>query len=121
MALKKRLTSQQFEQAARTTTLRPHTLEMAREVIVCGQSQSKVAKIYGVSKSAVSQVVKQVWDAHSPPGFVVVSIPLPESLAPLISHISEYALLHPDHFHASYSQESFQSVLQSLTKGAGDS
>lgn len=56
-----------------------------------------------------------------PPGFVVVSIPLPESLAPLISHISEYALLHPDHFHASYSQESFQSVLQSLTKGAGDS
>jgi len=116
MAVKKRLTNQQFEQAARTTTLRPHTLEMAREVIVCGQSQSKVAKIYGVSKSAVSQVVKQVWDAYAPPGFVVISITLPEPLIPLVEQLSEYALLHPDLFQGANIKENTKSLLIDLLK-----
>lgn len=111
MAVKKILTSQQFEQAARATTLRPHTLEMAREVIVSGQSQSKVAKIYGVSKSAVSQVVKQVWDAYAPPGFVVVSITIPEPLVPFVEHLSECTLLHPDIFQGSDINQTAKSLL----------
>ncbi|HAT3423536.1 TPA: hypothetical protein RUY97_002887 [Aeromonas dhakensis] len=97
-SVKKTMTDEQFYQAAQRTTLRPHTIAMARDVIVRGMTQSQVAKNYSVSKGAVSQVVKQIWDAHIPPGFTFVAVSVPLSLGRKIERLSQLTLVNKEHF-----------------------
>ena len=97
-SVKKTMTDEQFYQAAQRTTLRPHTIAMARDVIVSGMTQSQVAKNYSVSKGAVSQVVKQIWDAHIPPGFTFIAVSLPLSLGKKIERLSQLTLVNKEYF-----------------------
>lgn len=97
-SVKKTMTDEQFYQAAQRTTLRPHTIAMARDVIVRGMTQSQVAKNYSVSKGAVSQVVKQIWDAHIPPGFTFITVSVPLSLGKKIERLSQLTLVNKEYF-----------------------
>ncbi len=97
-SVKKTMTDEQFYQAAQRTTLRPHTIAMARDVIVRGMTQAQVAKNYSVSKGAVSQVVKQIWDAHIPPGFTFIAVSVPLSIGKKIERLSQLTLANKEHF-----------------------
>lgn len=97
-SVKKTMTDEQFYQAAQRTTLRPHTMAMARDVIVMGMTQAQVAKNYSVSKGAVSQVVKKIWDAHTPPGFTFIAVFVPFNLGKKIERLSQITLINKDQF-----------------------
>ncbi|MNH39585.1 hypothetical protein D3C79_1007810 [compost metagenome] len=59
-----------------------------------GYSQADVARSNEVSKSAVSQLVKRIYAAQAPAGFVVLSLPVPEALADAMVRFSELAIQH---------------------------
>ncbi|HDT5890083.1 TrfB-related DNA-binding protein [Aeromonas dhakensis] len=98
VSVKKLMTEEQFYQAAQRTTLRPHTIAMAHDVVVRGMTQALVAKNYSVSKGAVSQVVKRIWDAHTPPGFIFIAVSLPLNLGKKIEKLSQQTLINVEHF-----------------------
>ena len=98
VSVKKLMTEEQFYQAAQRTTLRPHTIAMAHDVVVRGMTQALVAKNYSVSKGAVSQVVKRIWDAHTPPGFTFIAVSLPLNLGKKIERLSQLTLVNKEHF-----------------------
>ncbi|MGQ4869436.1 TrfB-related DNA-binding protein [Aeromonas caviae] len=100
VSVKKSMTEEQFSQAAQRTTLRPHTIAMAYDVVVRGMTQSLVAKNYSVSKGAVSQVVKQIWDAHIPPGFTFIAVSLPLSIGTKVEKLSQQTLINAEYFSA---------------------
>ena len=98
VSVKKLMTEEQFYQEAQRTTLRPHTIAMAHDVVVRGMTQALVAKNYSVSKGAVSQVVKRIWDAHTPPGFTFIAVSLPLNLGKKIEKLSQQTLINVEHF-----------------------
>ncbi|HAT2492397.1 TPA: hypothetical protein I8220_003724 [Aeromonas hydrophila] len=100
VSVKKSMTEEQFSQAAQRTTLRPHTIAMAYDVVVRGMTQSLVAKNYSVSKGAVSQVVKRIWDAHIPPGFTFIAVSLPFSIGTKVEKLSQQTLINAEYFSA---------------------
>ncbi|MGL4888036.1 MAG: TrfB-related DNA-binding protein [Aeromonas veronii] len=98
ISVKKSMTDEQFYQAAQRTTLRPHTIAMARDVVVRGMTQAQVAKNHSVSKGAVSQVVKRIWDAHTPPGFTFIAVSVPLNLGKKIERLSQLTLINQEYF-----------------------
>lgn len=111
---RKTMTRQEFDKAARGLNIRPQTLSIAREVIVLGAAQAEVAKRHGISKSAVSQVVKRIWDSHCPAGFVVLSVPVPELIGEILARFSDQALQQRDEFQGADGFENAKRLLRTM-------
>jgi len=92
MSAAKIMTDDEFELVTRGLGIRPQSLKMAHQVIVLGQSQAEVARSNGVSKSAISQLVKKIYAAQAPEGFVMIHLPIPRTLETSIRRFSELAL-----------------------------
>lgn len=95
MSAAKTMTNEVFEKVTKGLGIRPQSLQMARQVIVLGYSQADVARSHGVSKSAVSQLVKRIYAARAPAGFVMLTLPVPESLAEALGCFSALAIKNP--------------------------
>lgn len=57
-----------------------------------GEAQTTVAKKHAVSRSAVSQLVKRMWEAEVPEGFVALTLTVPESLRDTLERYSALAV-----------------------------
>lgn len=57
-----------------------------------GEAQTTVAKKHAVSRSAVSQLVKRLWEAEVPVGFVALTLTVPESLRDTLERYSALAV-----------------------------
>ena len=80
----KRLTEAQFREAIRGLAIGQQTIEIARGVLVEGRPQAEYVAAAGVTKGAVWQAVRRVWEASQaipPPGFERVTALLPEHQA----------------------------------------
>ncbi|MGN5021822.1 TrfB-related DNA-binding protein [Aeromonas caviae] len=86
------MTDEEFELVTRGLGIRPQSLKMAHQVIVLGQSQADVARANEVSKSAISQLVKKIYAAQAPAGFVMIHLPIPKALEGSIRRFSELTL-----------------------------
>lgn len=81
--LMKRLTEEEFAQAIAGLSVGEQTIEIARGVLVEGMTQAEYAKALNISKGAVSQAVKRVWEAYNerkliPEGYERVTAILPK-------------------------------------------
>ncbi|PKD40498.1 transcriptional regulator [Methylomonas sp. Kb3] len=79
----KRLTEKQFNQAVDGLGVGDQTKEIARGVLVDGKSQAEYVKALDLTRGAVSQAVKRVWEAHLakaevPEGYERVTVILPK-------------------------------------------
>lgn len=82
--MKKRLTKAQFQAAIKGLDVGQQTLDIAYGVLVEGRTQAEFVALLGVTKGAVWQAVKRVWDVHkgqTPQGFERVTVVLPEHQA----------------------------------------
>jgi hypothetical protein len=82
--MKKRLTEAQFQNAIKHLKIGDQTIKIARGVLVDGEPQAKYVKSYGLTKGAVSQAVKRVWNTaqeNTPNGFEKVTAVLPNHQA----------------------------------------
>lgn len=84
--MSKRLSEDGFQLAIQRLppAISKRTIDIAYTVLVEGRPQWSVAQYLGVSRGAISQAVKRVWDARYealPEGFVKVSVVLPEHKA----------------------------------------
>lgn len=92
--MKKQLTEAQFQQAIKELGVGPQTLEIAHGVLVEGKPQAEFVALLGVTKGAVNQAVKRVWDAHkalAPKGYERVTAILPEHQAFIVKKWAEDA------------------------------
>lgn len=79
----KKLTEDQFNQAISDLPVGDQTIEIARGVLVEGKSQADYARSLNITRGAVSQAVKRVWEAHAektevPEGYERVTVVLPK-------------------------------------------
>ncbi|MGR6425753.1 TrfB-related DNA-binding protein [Aeromonas veronii] len=95
MSAAKTMSNEEFEKVTKGLGIRPQSLQMAHQVIVLGYSQADVARFHEVSKSAVSQLVKRIYAARAPAGFVMLTLPVPESLAEALGRFSALAIKNP--------------------------
>ena len=86
--MKKRLSKAQFLKATQGLEVGQQTLEIAFGVLVEGRQQADFVATIGVTKGAVSQAVKRVWEAHAaknvPKGYRQVTALLPEHKAYIV-------------------------------------
>lgn len=93
-SMKKRLTEAQFQAAIKGLDVGKQTLDIAHGVLVEGKPQAEFVTLLGVTKGAVWQAVKRVWDAHkgqTPEGFERVTAVLPEHQAFIVKKWAEDA------------------------------
>lgn len=93
--MKKALTETQYKAAIRGLDAGTQTLEMAWGVLVDGKSQAFYAEKFRLTRGAVSQAVRRVWDAHQaqnvPKGFKAVQAILPDHQAFIVARWSAEA------------------------------
>tara|TARA_Y100000589_G_scaffold323269_2_gene357532 strand:- start:598 stop:903 length:306 start_codon:yes stop_codon:yes gene_type:complete len=93
--MKKQLTEEQFKRACLELDIGAQTKVIAHGVLVEQLPQKHFSESLGISKGAVSQAVKRVWEAHQqttlPMGFMRVSAILPEHQAYQVQQWSEVA------------------------------
>lgn len=90
----KRLTEAQFLAAIKGLEIGQQTIDIARGVLVEGRPQAEYVTALGVTKGAVWQAVKRVWEASqkiTPPGFERVTALLPEHQAFIVKKWAEDA------------------------------
>lgn len=83
-SVKKQLTEVQFQAAIKGLDVGQQTHNIAHGVLVEGKPQAEFVALLSVTKGAVWQAVKRVWDAHkrlTPEGFERVTAVLPEHQA----------------------------------------
>lgn len=83
----KRLSLEEFEEAAATLSMNARTRAIAKRVLVHGHSQADLAQHYGVTAGAISQSVGRVWKAHQaimPRGFERLEVLLLTARVPLV-------------------------------------
>jgi len=82
--MKKRLTESEFQAAIEGLDIGDQTREIAHGVLVKGKPQADYVAMFGVTKGAIWQAVKRVWEAHEaclPHGYEKVTAVLPEHQA----------------------------------------
>lgn len=92
--MKKQLTESQFQAASRDLGVGQQTLQIAHGVLVEGKAQTEYVKLLGLTKGAVHQAVKRVWDAHKsqiPKGHERVTAVLPKHQAFIVKKWAEDA------------------------------
>ena len=90
--MKKRLTEAQFQAAIKGLDVGPQTRRVAHGVLVEGKTQAEFATLLGITKGAVWQAVKRVWDAaQTPEGYQRVTAVLPEHQAFIVRKWAEEA------------------------------
>ena len=92
--MKKRLSEAQFKAAIKGLDIGQQTQDIAFGVLVEGKKQADFVKSLGVTKGAVWQAVKRVWDAHqgiAPKGYERVTVLLPEHQAFIVKKWAEDA------------------------------
>ncbi|HAT2580666.1 TPA: hypothetical protein I8273_004719 [Aeromonas hydrophila] len=117
MSAAKTMTNEEFERVTKGLGIRPQSLQMAQQVIVQGYSQADVARSHEVSKSAVSQLVKKIYAARAPAGFVVLSLPVPESLAKALARFSELSMKHSVSMQGEGAEAKAKSLLLEVLEG----
>jgi len=79
--MKKQLTESQFQNACISLDIGAQSKMIAHGVLVEGKPQKSFSESLGISKGAVSQAVKRVWESHQsqtlPIGFAKVTAILP--------------------------------------------
>lgn len=77
--MKKRLTEEQFRIAIQKLQPSRQTVDIAHGILVEGRRHGEYVKLYGITKSAVSQTALRVWNAVDPmpAGFERVTAILP--------------------------------------------
>lgn len=120
MSAAKTMSNEEFEKVTKGLGIRPQSLQMARQVIVLGYSQADVARSHGVSKSAVSQLVKRIYAARAPAGFVMLNLPVPESLAEALMHFSTLALKNPALMLGEEAEANAKSLLLEVLEGKSE-
>lgn len=95
-SMKKRLTEAEFQAAIKRLEVGRQTIEIARGVLVEGKPQADYVAALGVTKGAVWQAVKRVWDAHiraqeTPEGFERITVVLPEHQAFIVKKWAQNA------------------------------
>lgn len=93
-SMKKQLTESQFQAAIKGLGVGQQTLEIAHGVLVEGKTQAEFVALLEVTKGAVNQAVKRIWDAHkalTPEGFERVTAILPEHQAFIVKKWAEDA------------------------------
>lgn len=73
--MKKRLSDADFRQATAALELSDRHLEIAKAALVQGRSQVELAQEFALTKGAVSQIVRRVWEAHQGGERVTVVLP----------------------------------------------
>ncbi|WP_020405839.1 TrfB-related DNA-binding protein [Hahella ganghwensis] len=94
--MKKRLTDSQFKAAVVGLNVGQQTLDIAYGVLVEGRPQAEFVAQLGITKGAVWQAVKRVWDVHeekqrAPSGYERVTAVLPEHQAFIVKKWAEDA------------------------------
>lgn len=92
--MKKRLTESQFQAAIQNLEVGQQTLDIAYAVLVAGKSQAYFVTLLGITKGAVNQAVKRVWDSHAalaPEGYEQVTAILPKHQAFIVKKWAEDA------------------------------
>ncbi|EMK3344991.1 MULTISPECIES: transcriptional regulator KorA [Vibrio] len=92
--MKKRLTESQFQAAIKGLEVGPQTIQIAHGVLVEGKPQTEFVTLLQVTKGAVSQAVKRVWEAHTaltPEGYERITAILPEHQAFIVKKWAEDA------------------------------
>jgi len=92
--MKKRLTEAQFQTAIQSLEIGQQTQKIAHGVLVEGKAQTEFVTLLGVTKGAVWQAVKRVWDAQKsslPEGYERVTAVLPEHRAYIVKKWAEEA------------------------------
>lgn len=89
MAISKRLSRKQFDQAAKRTRLQPRGIEIARTVMVEGKTQVAAAEAFTIKPPSVSRYVSTVWNSHVqgealPVGFEEVTAILATNKIPVV-------------------------------------
>ncbi|WP_448949358.1 TrfB-related DNA-binding protein [Lautropia mirabilis] len=76
---KKRLTEGQFLVATKRLQISKQSLQITHGVLVEGRRHTEFVEKFGITKAAVSQAVRRIWDAADvlPSGFERVSAILP--------------------------------------------
>jgi len=94
--MKKRLTENQFQEAVRGLDVSQQTLEIAHAVLVLGAPQTEFAQKFQLSRAAVSQTVKRVWDAYAdnnlPKGYERLTVILPSHRAYIVKQWQKDAI-----------------------------
>jgi hypothetical protein len=82
----KRLTLVQFQKTVGGLHMNPHTLEIAKSVLVEGRQQVELVASTGLTKGAISQAVKRVWSEYDlkVKGGERVSVVLPKHQAYIV-------------------------------------
>ncbi|EGQ8484952.1 transcriptional regulator [Vibrio parahaemolyticus] len=92
--MKKRLTESQFQAAIKSLDVGPQTIQIAHGVLVEGKPQTEFVTLLQVTKGAVSQAVKRIWEAHTaqtPEGYERITAILPEHQAFIVKKWAEDA------------------------------
>jgi len=89
MRQQRTLSKRAFGLALKRTTLGERAARMASAVLVNGTSPTEVAKQHNVTRSAVSQHVRTIWNAHIeaselPENFRRITVILPEDKAQIV-------------------------------------
>jgi hypothetical protein len=88
--MKKRLTEEQFQKTVDDLNISDQTKEIAFGVLVKDKSQVSYVNTLGLSKGAVWQAVKRVWDHfeknNTPEGYEKVCVILPEHQAYIVKN-----------------------------------
>lgn len=76
--------------------LKPENVEIARAVLVEGRKQTEITREVGLSRSAVSAVIRKVKESHRlfglpPAGWQRIEVCVPASLVPVIRAIEDGA------------------------------
>lgn len=121
MSTAKTMTNEEFERITRGLGIRPQSLKMAQQVIVLGYSQADVARANQVSKSAISQLVKRIYSSQAPAGFVMLSLPVPETLAEVLGRFSELALQNRTAMQGEEAEAQAKALLLEVLAGKSES
>lgn len=73
--MKKKLTELEFQVAVAELDLSSRHVEIAREAMVEGRSQIELCQVFQLTKGAISQIVRRVWEAHQGGERVTVVLP----------------------------------------------
>ena len=83
--MKKELTEEEFQKAVLALEIGQQSKDIAYGVLVLGHQQKRYIETLNISKGAVSQAVKRVWDCHQnntlPMGFARVTAVVTEQQA----------------------------------------
>lgn len=91
---KRQLKATEFDKLAKASKQQQRSIDMARAVLVQGQTQKDVAAEYGCTASRVSAVVAKFWSLHTerqatPEGYVVMTVTLPKDKAAIVQEWHE--------------------------------